>query len=193
MEGGRLCVELLATVFVVSFFSDYTRCDNVDNTDPLKFWCFLRRSIAYWSWKYRMSEGERCTVCGEIKSRKRLIQCDGCDQWFHLSCVRLTRIQAETIPVWHCRGVADNGNSIIRDIGAQDFDLISYVVACRRSMQYCLKSPEEQEFPLQIPWQFWFGPFWKIKVLTHGQSYFAFLSMPYVNQRMIRKMEDRNP
>ena len=31
-----------------------------------------------------------------------MINCDGCHHWAHLSCVKLSKRQADAIPIWHC-------------------------------------------------------------------------------------------
>ena len=50
-----------------------------------------------------------CSFCGVVNRRKRLVKCDTCGCLFHLSCVGLTRAQAEDFGRWNCeqcRGVA---------------------------------------------------------------------------------------
>ncbi|KAI0986620.1 hypothetical protein GJ496_003806 [Pomphorhynchus laevis] len=43
-----------------------------------------------------------CSLCHEIRQRKRVIRCQICGRVFHLSCVRLTLRQADAIPPWNC-------------------------------------------------------------------------------------------
>ena len=45
---------------------------------------------------------ETCLKCRLINRRKPMICCDGCQHWAHLSCVKLTKRQADAIPIWHC-------------------------------------------------------------------------------------------
>ncbi|KAI0983231.1 hypothetical protein GJ496_007388 [Pomphorhynchus laevis] len=40
-----------------------------------------------------INESNRCPKCKRINKRKRLVQCDSCGAWYHLSCVGLTRIR----------------------------------------------------------------------------------------------------
>lgn len=53
-----------------------------------------------------------CHHCGSSNSRKRNISCTDCNRSFHLSCVGITRPQADVLSVWHCveclRGRAEN-------------------------------------------------------------------------------------
>ena len=43
-----------------------------------------------------------CSFCGVVNKRKKLIRCDTCGCLFHLSCVGLTRAQAEAFGRWNC-------------------------------------------------------------------------------------------
>ena len=44
-----------------------------------------------------------CQSCGKINARKRTIQCKHCSEYWHLSCVRMTRAQADALPQWWCQ------------------------------------------------------------------------------------------
>jgi hypothetical protein len=49
------------------------------------------------------NEAYRCSTCGEINRRKhRMVMCNQCERWSHVSCTGMTFQQAEQIPVWHC-------------------------------------------------------------------------------------------
>lgn len=43
-----------------------------------------------------------CPRCGSSNSRKRRIRCSTCYSQWHLTCVRLTRRQAEALSSWLC-------------------------------------------------------------------------------------------
>ena len=47
-------------------------------------------------------DSETCLSCLLINRRKAMINCDGCHHWAHLSCVKLSKRQADAIPIWHC-------------------------------------------------------------------------------------------
>ena len=49
-------------------------------------------------------ESQRCERCGEINTRKRPITCNDCNGFFHLTCVGLTRHQADALTLWSCDG-----------------------------------------------------------------------------------------
>ena len=44
----------------------------------------------------------RCPRCDLINKRKRMIECASCNRHWHLSCVRLSRAQADTFGSWDC-------------------------------------------------------------------------------------------
>ena len=44
----------------------------------------------------------RCPRCDLINKRKRMIECASCNRHWHLSCVRLSRAQADTLGSWDC-------------------------------------------------------------------------------------------
>ena len=43
-----------------------------------------------------------CGICDSRNSRKLALVCGACSRPAHLSCARLTRAQACSLPVWHC-------------------------------------------------------------------------------------------
>ena len=45
---------------------------------------------------------ETCLKCRLINRRKPMICCDCCHHWAHPSCVKLTKRQADAVPIWHC-------------------------------------------------------------------------------------------
>ena len=44
----------------------------------------------------------RCSRCHAINKRKRVIECASCNRHWHLSCVRLSRAQADALSSWDC-------------------------------------------------------------------------------------------
>ena len=43
-----------------------------------------------------------CFVCNSVNDRKQSLACAECQRPAHLSCIGLTRLQANTLPIWHC-------------------------------------------------------------------------------------------
>ena len=43
-----------------------------------------------------------CPRCNKINNKKRRIKCSRCSREWHLSCVRLTRAQADALTCWWC-------------------------------------------------------------------------------------------
>ena len=44
--------------------------------------------------------------CGKLDEDKYMLQCDGCDTWFHGECVGLTQAQCTRARSWRCRACA---------------------------------------------------------------------------------------
>ena len=47
-------------------------------------------------------EAIACVQCNEINPRKKPRQCHTCGNWWHLTCIPLTREQSNNLPVWNC-------------------------------------------------------------------------------------------
>lgn len=43
-----------------------------------------------------------CFACNLVNDRKQTRTCAACQRQAHLSCIGLTRVQSNTLPVWHC-------------------------------------------------------------------------------------------
>ena len=74
-----------------------------------------------------MQGAEGCGACGTVNSRKRCCRCRECDTLYHLTCVGLTRAQADAIPHWSCascRGVA-GGNAPAATLSVDLVELLS--------------------------------------------------------------------
>ena len=75
-----------------------------------------------------------CSFCGVVNRRKRLLKCDTCGCLFHLSCVGLTRAQAEAFGRWNCeqcRGVA----RVPARAETRPIALVKYVGRCHHSLR----------------------------------------------------------
>ena len=55
--------------------------------------------------QHREAANEQGTLCkcGKLDTEKFMLQCDGCDVWFHGECVGLTQEQCLRARRWHCR------------------------------------------------------------------------------------------
>ena len=85
------------------------------------------------------NEENRCPKCMQINTRKKLVECGECGKWYHLTCVGLTRVQADTIPIWNClncRGV------ITINPHPVDFDLLAFLARCKGSVRVLPKVPK---------------------------------------------------
>ena len=77
-----------------------------------------------------------CSFCGIVNRRKKLIRCDTCarGRLFLLSCVGLTRAQAEAFGRWNCeqcQGVA----SVPARAETPPIDLVGYIGRCHQSLR----------------------------------------------------------
>ncbi|ODQ50903.1 hypothetical protein SAICODRAFT_40817, partial [Saitoella complicata NRRL Y-17804] len=44
-----------------------------------------------------------CT-CRKPQGKRWMIQCDGCDDWFHGTCVKINEVDEGLIDKWYCPG-----------------------------------------------------------------------------------------
>ena len=82
-----------------------------------------------------------CSFCGVVNRRKRLIKCDTCGGLFHLSCVGLTRAQAEVFGRGNCeqcRGVA----RVPARAETSPIDLVGYIGRCYHSLRVLNRIPK---------------------------------------------------
>jgi len=86
-------------------------------------------------------EGDRCQCCDLINVRKRSVSCTGCGGSFHLTCVGLTRAQAEAIPRWLCAECRGQASGINPPVVRQEVDLVSYISQCRSRLPVLAKVP----------------------------------------------------
>ena len=62
-------------------------------------------------------EEKRCPICGDIKTKKILIECGRCHSQYHITCVKISKLQAKQIPLYicpPCRNVAIPNNEPLR-------------------------------------------------------------------------------
>ena len=76
-----------------------------------------------------------CTACEAVNSRKKGITCAGCRRFFHLSCARLTRVQAAAIS---CRVRPD-----VCEPPAVHVDFEDYISRCRSGLSVLARVPRE--------------------------------------------------
>ena len=50
---------------------------------------------------YTVNKKGHCRLCLDVDEKDTLVSCDGCDRWFHLSCVGLKKAPAER-EEWQC-------------------------------------------------------------------------------------------
>ena len=82
-----------------------------------------------------------------LNSRKRLIKWDTCGCLFHLSCVGLTRAQAEAFWRWnceHCRGV----ERVPAKAETPPIDLVGYIGRCHHSLKVLNRIPKGVVIPV---------------------------------------------
>lgn len=82
-----------------------------------------------------------CASCGTASKRKRTIRCVTCEEPFHLSCVKLTQIQANAIERWtcaKCRGIS------VAPARVQEMphDLGKYLGECRHRLRVLNRIPK---------------------------------------------------
>ena len=88
-----------------------------------------------------------CSFCGVVNRRKRLVKCDTCGCLFLLSCVGLTRAQAEAFGRWNCeqcRGVA----RVPARAETPPIDLVGYIGRCHHSLRVLNRIPKGAVIPV---------------------------------------------
>lgn len=78
-----------------------------------------------------MADPQLCQTCSTVNTRKQIIACGSCRKVFHLSCVRLTRNQARTIPRWCCSECLDRGGAVNIVGDPLQADLVQFIAQCR--------------------------------------------------------------
>ena len=130
--------------FVGACSPEATAVTPAGNTVGL-FLCWVRDS-----WPPNPIGDERdsvCCFCGVVNRRKRLINCDTCGCLFHLSCVGLTRAQAEAFMRWNCeqcQGVA----RVPTRAETPPIDLVGYIGRCRHSLRVLNHFPKGAVIPV---------------------------------------------
>ena len=89
-------------------------------------------------------ESERCERCGETNTLKRPITCIDCNGFFHLSCVGLTRRQADVLTVWSCDGCLGlrNHTPVSENENFSFENFSDYHCNLEKVVQYWSKIPE---------------------------------------------------
>ena len=88
-----------------------------------------------------------CSFCGVVNRRKRLVKCDTCGCLFHLSCVGLTRAQAEAFVRWNC----EQCRGVVRvPVRAETppIDLVGYIGRCHHSFRVLNRIPKGAVIPV---------------------------------------------
>ena len=88
-----------------------------------------------------------CSLCIVVNWRKRLIKCDTYGCLFHLSCVGLTRAQAEAFVRWNCeqnRGVA----RVPARAETPPIDLVGQIGRCHHSLRFLNQIPKGAVIPV---------------------------------------------
>ena len=84
-------------------------------------------------------EEKRCQSCGEINTRKGLIECTQCGSRYHMSCVSITKIQAKKIGRYSCKPcrkvTGSNREPSAADIQTDpEFDLLQHLITCKSNL-----------------------------------------------------------
>lgn len=88
-----------------------------------------------------------CASCGIFNRRKRSIKCATCRSQFHLSCVGVTREQAEIIGRWNCRQCRGVSRAPVRT-QALPLDLVGYIGECRDKLRVLSRVPKGSVIPV---------------------------------------------
>ncbi|OAV96009.1 hypothetical protein PTTG_26495 [Puccinia triticina 1-1 BBBD Race 1] len=59
-------------------------------------------------------------ICLGHDDHTPMIQCEGCDNWFHFSCINLDATEAQEIEAFYCQVCNATGDGITRKIGEED-------------------------------------------------------------------------
>lgn len=57
------------------------------------------------------NEIENCTVCQEIENRDEMVQCDGCQLWNHLKCLRVSKRRIQLMNEYFCPACDTNSSA----------------------------------------------------------------------------------
>jgi len=82
-----------------------------------------------------MDPGTQCQSCLAINPRKRTITCVSCTKVYHLTCVGLTKLQANVISQWHCPGCMGRTGDDPPNAARQEVDLGEYISQCRSDIR----------------------------------------------------------
>ena len=88
-----------------------------------------------------------CSFCGVVNRRKKLIRCDTCKCLFHLSCVGLTRAQAEAFGRWNCEQCRVVSRAPAR-AETPPIDLVGYISKCHHSLRVLNRIPKGAVIPV---------------------------------------------
>ena len=70
----------------------------------MKLWCLPWNSVYnYLPDNEHNPRNELCQLCFTPDRRTRqYIQCDWCNMYYHMTCVKIKKTQADALPVWKC-------------------------------------------------------------------------------------------
>ena len=97
-------------------------------------------------------QGRKCSVCNAVNSRKKGRECFVCQNFFHLSCVKLSGRASALLPVWKCRSCLLPSLPLDQQASASvkaDFDAQSTLLGIgrlRRSKKIPIKIPKAARF-----------------------------------------------
>ena len=91
-------------------------------------------------------EEKRCPICGDIKTKKILIECGRCHSQYHITCVKISKLQAKQIPLYicpPCRNVAipNNEPSRANNQSIPNFDTLQYLKSCKSNISLLANIP----------------------------------------------------
>ena len=126
-----------------------------------------------------------CSFCGIVNRRKRLVKCDTCGCLFHLSCVGLTRAQAEAFGSWNCEQCRCVARVPAR-AETPPIDLVGYIGRCHHSLRVLNRIPKGAVIPVADALQRLIR-----EALDRGSeiAWGRLLSFSYWGARVIRRSE----
>ena len=80
--------------------------------------------------------------CGKLDAEKFMLQCDGCDVWYHGDCVGVTQAQGMRLKSWRCRSCARKYESVrarteLYCVCRGPWDGKAFMIACDSARHAC--------------------------------------------------------
>lgn len=84
-----------------------------------------------------------CVTCSQVNNRKGGRSCSSCNNYYHLTCVGLTRKNSSSLNIWKC--------SVCLDINASSSNTLTKIPDLPRQTDFLIKARKTCRIPIKIP------------------------------------------